>query len=78
MALDQTIVGKKFGRLLVTDVVGQKNGKTFVKVLCDCGTVKEISRGNLANESRGPKSCGCMQKENIDRIKKTWKMPIKK
>jgi len=77
MALDETIIGKRFGRLVVTEVLGQKNGKTFVKVVCDCGNTKELSRSNLSPTERGSKSCGCMQKENIAKMKRTWAFPSK-
>jgi hypothetical protein len=77
MALDQTIIGMRFGRLVVTEVLGQRNGKTFVKVVCDCGNSKEMFRGNLNVADRGSKSCGCLRKENISKIKRMWQFPSK-
>lgn len=71
MALDETIIGKRNGRLVVTKVIGVKNGKTRIMVLCDCGKSKEMTRGNFG--SSGPKSCGCLNTENILKIKKTWR-----
>lgn len=78
MALDETIIGKRYGRLVVTEVLGQRNGKTFVRVQCDCGNSKELSRSNLSPTSRGSKSCGCLAKENILKMKRTWSFPVKK
>ena len=75
--LDETIIGKRFGRLVVTEVLGQRNGKTFVKVACDCGNVKELSRSNLSTSGRGSKSCGCLAKENISKMKRNWQFKPK-
>jgi len=55
-------IGKKFGRLLINDVL-RENNKTYCICSCDCGeeNVKKIlgcvTSGNT-------KSCGCLQKEN--------------
>lgn len=60
-----SILGQKFGRLLVLEeyFLPQKNGKNqrFCKCKCDCGTIVEISASHL--KSGHTKSCGCYNKE---------------
>lgn len=58
-------VGKRFGRLLVTEPAGKvrKNGSTVTRwrCLCDCGRETIVSQSEL---QRGEtQSCGCLQKE---------------
>lgn len=61
----KSLVGCRFGRLLVRYYAGQdKNGKSLWCCLCDCGTVCRVpgSRllGNTGNDrDHGQKSCGC-------------------
>lgn len=56
------IVGKKFGRLLVTGYVpGSAGNKPRAICKCDCGNIKII---NSCNIKRGlTQSCGCLHKE---------------
>jgi hypothetical protein len=70
MANSEKVIGRRFGRLVAIEILGQKNGKTMIKVQCDCGNSKEIVLGNFT--SSGSKSCGCLNLENIKRRKKSW------
>jgi len=56
------IIGKKFGRLLITDYkIGTIKNKARVICKCDCGNIKIV---NICNIKRGlTLSCGCLQKE---------------
>lgn len=65
-----TLVGKKISRLLVLEDLGLKGrrGKSrFVKVQCDCGTVKEVAASSLLYGHK-IKSCGCLLKEFNSRL----------
>lgn len=56
-----SIVGKRFGKLIVVErsKVPNKFGKFFYECLCDCGNKKNYPAGAL---NRGKaKSCGCLQ-----------------
>lgn len=51
--------GKRFNRLLVLQDTGkQRRHMTIWLCQCDCGTIKEISRGSLV--SGNTQSCGCL------------------
>lgn len=60
-----SILGEKFGRLVVLEeyFIRQNNGKNkrFCKCKCDCGTIVEVSASHL--KSGHSKSCGCYNKE---------------
>jgi len=69
---DKSIVGKKYGTLLVLDdfmLYKLKNKRdgfnyyTVVKCLCDCGAEKYIFRNNLFNEYP---SCGCLSNTSVN------------
>lgn len=66
---DKSLVGKKFGRLLVEDTFYKQNSKKpnlydhFAKCKCDCGTEKEIRISML--KSKRTLSCGCLQKDAV-------------
>jgi len=65
----EKFVGKKFNKLLIVEVIGKdKNNRTFVKALCDCGGF--ICTG--ASEIKGgrARSCGCIRKQTL-LLKKT-------
>lgn len=52
-------VGKRFGRLIITDIFYNK--KPYYKYICDCGVIgiKECYNVNSGNTT----SCGCFNKE---------------
>lgn len=57
------IIGKRFGRLVVTSKTDKKssNGSYYYKCKCECGKEIDVNRSNLT--SGATKSCGCFQKE---------------
>jgi len=52
-----SLIGKKFTRLLVIGRIGSIDGKIMWKCLCDCGNKVEVSTGALNGYK---KSCGCL------------------
>lgn len=59
------IIGKRFGRLIVTEFVGKHPTNpriTLWKCLCDCGNEKVVRRGNLISTNNNV-SCGCLRHE---------------
>lgn len=55
------LVGQRFGRLVVLERAGSKDGHSYWRCRCDCGTVKEFYQNSLA--SGKTQSCGCYSKE---------------
>jgi len=68
MTFKNDLVGKRFGRLLVTAFAGMLRGPTSIRgwstwqCLCDCGTTLLVRRGSLT--SGNTKSCGCFKAEH--------------
>lgn len=63
MSDHNSLIGRRFGRLLVlsrTDRVGKENKLKWL-CRCDCGVEKRIQRYNLI--SGASSSCGCFQRE---------------
>lgn len=54
-------VGKRFGRLTVTDYAGKRAGMHRWKCICECGN--ETVVGQTLLQSGKTKSCGCIQAE---------------
>ena len=66
---DMSIIGKRFGRLIVVNVSNKKasNGAIMWECLCDCG---KITYSNSSNLKRGhTTSCGCAKKDFIESLK---------
>ena len=62
MIKKEDFVGKRFGRLVVIDLVKSKNEKRQKALCrCDCGKEKLFSISNL--KKGDSQSCGCLQKE---------------
>jgi hypothetical protein len=60
-----TLVGQRFGRLLVIDRKRNKEKRTtFYLCECDCGDTKWVSNSNLRSNTR---SCRCLQKELVSK-----------
>ena len=64
MSVRYKLIGRRFGKLLVTDCLGSRKGKNgksgiFWKCLCDCGTITEIRTSHLM-PINGTRSCGCL------------------
>lgn len=83
---DSDLIGKKFGRLLVTgpeDYVYDSKGKKFRALWCkcDCGNTKLIRIYNLYSKVHPTQSCGCLSKENIKNLadkRRSGEIPIPK
>lgn len=64
-------LGRRSGKLLVLGVFNAprsdptKRPYPMACCLCDCGTIKDVQLGNIANGS--VKSCGCSKRFNPDR-----------
>ena len=72
------LVGKRFGRLVVTERELQRRSKhdVFWKCRCDCGAEKYVATGHLTSGT--VKSCGCMKREQaIQRAKEAAKDNVK-
>ena len=60
--MEENIVGKRFGRLLVLEEAGKnKYNNVLVRCICDCGNKKVVRFLDL--KSNHTKSCGCYSKE---------------
>jgi len=64
------IEGKSFGRLTVIKLDHRKRyqggSRGFYLCLCDCGNEKVVRRDHLTSNST--RSCGCLEKENRERL----------
>ena len=56
--------GMRFGRLVVIEFDGRKNGRTFWKCRCDCGIEKVFMNSVLAPAGK-TRSCGCLRNERV-------------
>ncbi len=61
--LEIDLTGQRFGRWLV---IGKSEKSGFCKCLCDCGAVRDVSKGSLKNGVST--SCGCYKKELTSEI----------
>lgn len=59
--IDESIIGKRFGRLIVEKLAFIKNKNTYWVCKCDCGNYKTVYRGGLT--SGDIISCGCYREE---------------
>lgn len=65
----ENIIGKRFGKLLVLEYLGNESGYNYV-CQCDCGNKVNVYRQNLLYKHT--KSCGCLK--NIKgKSNKSWK-----
>lgn len=55
------LTGERFGRLLVVERTGSRNGNALYKCVCDCGEVSYVKSNNLFSGTS--KSCGCLERE---------------
>lgn len=62
-----SLIGKCFGRWMVTDYAASVNGKARLVCKCECGTIRNIDKYSLTHN--GTNSCGCLQKEQPNRKK---------
>ena len=72
--IDYSIIGKRFGRLVVLDLdhVREKNRNSWWKCRCDCGREVVVYRGSLT--SGDSISCGCYHREHVRDFPKTHGM----
>ena len=72
--IDYSIIGKRFGRLVVLDLdhVSEKNHNSWWKCQCDCGREVVVYRGSLT--SGDSISCGCYHREHVRDFSKTHGM----
>ena len=54
-------IGQRFGRLVVTSRMPNKDHSLFFLCKCDCGNEKGICKGSLV--SGDTRSCGCLKRE---------------
>ena len=66
------IIGSKYGKLTIIEEIGTINKKIYVKVQCDCGTIKNIRIVSLRKKNGNTVSCGCYQKEAAANNKKDY------
>jgi hypothetical protein len=59
MSKVDTVIGKKFGRLSVVEILPKVKHRSCVLAVCDCGTERKILVQSLGKTL----SCGCLQKE---------------
>ncbi|MEK6881343.1 MAG: hypothetical protein AABY22_17100 [Nanoarchaeota archaeon] len=66
--LVKNLVGKKFGKLLVLEIVGvhNKSHNVIFRCKCDCGIIKNVRSCNLSRAV----SCGCYRYNVIDKERK--------
>ncbi|MGD7007637.1 hypothetical protein [Metabacillus sp. 84] len=55
------LTGRRFGRLIVLNLVGSKKGKSVWTCQCDCG--KEITVTGVSLTIGETKSCGCLKRD---------------
>lgn len=55
--------GDRYGRLTAVEIAGRRGHDVVVRCCCDCGTIKEVTKGNLT--SGRTQSCGCIKSEAI-------------
>lgn len=59
------LLGKRFGRLLVTaELEDEVSGRLWL-CLCDCGNYKAIRTSSLLHKSKPSRSCKCLNLETI-------------
>jgi len=65
------IVGRKFGKLLVTGDTKQTSKSKLYKCICECGNIKYHTKQNLLKGTLV--SCGCFKKQNRGKLHKNWR-----
>jgi hypothetical protein len=61
--LRNSLIGKKFGKLLVVRFIKTDKRRSYFEVRCDCGTIKILQHTNFTGGNTV--SCGCKSRENI-------------
>lgn len=72
--LDKSLIGKRFGKLLVLDTIRDTRDRPLYVCRCDCGTEKNFDSWSL--QSGHSKSCGCNRRRlnglHSHTLYKTW------
>jgi hypothetical protein len=70
----ESLIGRTFGRLTVIEDLGIRQVSTksgrFWKCECECGGSVEARTSSLQRKISPRRSCGCLQREYIDRVQK--------
>ena len=74
--IKQNLLGQKFNKLTVIDIVPSKNERTYWKCQCDCGKIKIIESYSLT--SGNTQSCGCSRYKGINELSLSFFCQIKK
>lgn len=53
----QELIGRRFGKLVVTEDIGNIRSKRAVRVVCDCGNTRDLTANALLTGNTA--SCGC-------------------
>lgn len=53
----KNLTGQRFGYLVVQEFLGFRSHQSRWSCLCDCGTIKDVAKGELLNDDT--QSCGC-------------------
>lgn len=61
------IIGVKYNRLTIKEILGKKNGHVIVRCECECGNEKITRYSRLENGST--KSCGCLRIETTKEMR---------
>ncbi len=62
--INERLVGKRFGRLVVLEATDRRmSGDIVWKCKCDCGNITYVATCNLTAKRSFTASCGCMRKE---------------
>ena len=56
-------IGKRFGKLVVTEYAGKSDGMHQWRCVCDCGNETVVAQSRL--QEGKTKSCGCLQNETL-------------
>lgn len=73
MKKSNDLTGMRFGKLTVFENAGRdERNRTIWKCHCDCGN-QCIVLGSVLKSGR-KMSCGCLQKETRENIKRNWKI----
>jgi len=59
----QSLVGKRFGRLIVLKFMGKGSNGHLYECKCDCGVILTVLSNNLRGKTTN--SCGCLQLDKI-------------
>ena len=62
-----SLIGRRFGRLLVLSGPATHSGRSFYDCVCDCGNHKRAQRITLMSGRN--KSCGCLMAERLSSAK---------